>query len=73
MTGRAPVAADLVIGAGHAAQTVQIHAGGRLRASAVRTGTGWMSVVDGTTHQVRTLDELLAVLGVLPDHHRRPR
>lgn len=64
--------ASTVIASG-AGQTVQVHHLGRIRAAAVRTAGGWLATVDGTTCRVTSLDELLMVLGILPDHHRRTR
>jgi hypothetical protein len=54
-------------------RTVQIHAHGRIVASAVRTGHGWTTLVDGRRCEAPTLDELLVRLGVLPTHRRGGR
>jgi len=57
----------VAVGAG---QTVQIYAHGRILASAVRHGHCWTLFLDGRKHQAPTLDAVLSMLGVLPDHHR---
>ncbi|HEY3501269.1 MAG TPA: hypothetical protein VGN37_00625 [Actinocatenispora sp.] len=49
---------------------VQIHHRGRIVASCVRHGRGWSAYVDGRQIEAVTLDALLVVLGVLPNHHR---
>lgn len=53
-----------------AGQTVQVHAHGRILASAIRNGRGWSVLVDGKQYQASTLDKVLELLRVLP-HHRR--
>ncbi|MEV0843593.1 hypothetical protein AB0I55_29120 [Actinocatenispora sera] len=52
-------------------QTVQVYAQGRIVASAVRHGRGWTLMLDGQQHQAATLDGVLTLVGLLPDHHRR--
>lgn len=54
-------------------QTVQIHGRGRLLASAVRDGRGWLLNAYDGQHQVANLEEALAIVGLLPDHHRSSR
>ena len=37
------------------------------------TSTGWLVTTYPDQYEVRSLDEALAVLAVLPDHHRTRR
>ncbi|GIL27433.1 hypothetical protein [Actinocatenispora comari] len=50
-------------------QTIRVHAFGRIRASAIRSGRGWIVNAGGDQYEARTLDEVIASLGLLPDHH----
>jgi hypothetical protein len=58
----------IAVGAG---QAVQVYARGRIVASAVRHGRGWTLMLGSQQHEAATLDGVLVLLGLLPDHHRR--
>lgn len=65
-------AADIgmVVGTG---QSVQVQAHGRIVATAVRTGRGWGFLVGRHRYEAVSLDGVLVLLGLLPDHHARER
>jgi hypothetical protein len=53
-------------------QSVRIYLGDRLLATATRTGRGWSFYgADGHRYESVALDGVLAMLGALPDHHKR--
>jgi hypothetical protein len=52
-------------------QTVQVHAHGRILASAIRNGRGWSVLVDGEQYEASNLDRVLELLSLLPHHRRR--
>lgn len=62
--------AGVVVGTG---QSVQVHARGRIVATAVRTGRGWSFLVGRHRYEAVSLDGVLVLLGRLPDHHARER
>ena len=56
-------AATVAVQAGGA---VNVHAHGRILASAIRHGRGWAVLFDGQRHDRTTFDGVLSLLGVLP-------